>query len=162
MDLLLLTEFRRCVDRYHGDYQVQSFFCLDQFLCLAFAQLTWRERLRDIETCLRAHQPQLYHLGFRGKVARTTLAEAWVLAGHVEQTGRTWQEIRADVSVKENVFEPFLARRENLRGRVFGGRDVLMKETLGNYDGLLQHCPELLDLQRRVCEAVATTPDEIP
>ena len=52
MDLLPLTEFRRCVDRYHGDYKVQSFSCLDQFLCLAFAQLTYRESLRDIETCL--------------------------------------------------------------------------------------------------------------
>ena len=59
MDLLPLTEFRRCADRYHGDYKVQSFSCLDQFLCLAFAQLTCRESLRDIETCLRAHQPQL-------------------------------------------------------------------------------------------------------
>ena len=76
MDLLPLAEFRRCVDRYHGDYKVQSFSCLDQFLCLAFAQLTYRESLRDIETCLRAHQPQLYHLGFRGHVSRHTLAHA--------------------------------------------------------------------------------------
>jgi hypothetical protein len=76
MDLLPLTEFRRCVDRYHGDYKVQSFSCLDQFLCLAFAQLTYRESLRDIETCLRAHQPQLYHMGFRGHVSRNTLAHA--------------------------------------------------------------------------------------
>ena len=76
MDLLPLTEFRRCVDRYHGDYKVQSFSCLDQFLSLAFAQLTYRESLRDIETCLRAHQPQLYHMGFRGAVSRNTLAHA--------------------------------------------------------------------------------------
>ncbi len=82
--------------------------------------------------------------------------EAWVLAGHVEQTGRTWQEIRADVSVKENVFEPFLARREDLLGRVFGGRDVLMEETLGNYDGLLKRCPELMELQEQICDAVAS------
>src|SRR5579862_4813401 len=54
MDLLPLTEFRRCVERYDGDYKVQHFSCLDQFLCLAFAQLTYRESLRDIETCLRA------------------------------------------------------------------------------------------------------------
>jgi len=76
MDLLPLAEFRRCVDRYHGDYKVQSFSCLDQFLSLAFAQLTYRESLRDIETCLRAHQSQLYHMGFRGTVARNTLANA--------------------------------------------------------------------------------------
>ena len=76
MDLLPLAEFRRCVDRYHGDYKVQSFSCLDQFLSLAFAQLTYRESLRDIETCLRAHQSQLYHMGFRGAVSRNTLANA--------------------------------------------------------------------------------------
>src|SRR3990172_7728169 len=76
MDLLPLAEFHRCVDRYAGYYKVQSFSCLDQFLCLAFAQLTYRESLRDIETCLRAHQPQLYHLGFRGRISRNTLAHA--------------------------------------------------------------------------------------
>ena len=76
MDLLPLAEFRRCVERYRGDYKVQSFSCLDQFLCLAFAQLTYRESLRDIETCLRAHRPQLYHMGFRGSVSRNTLAHA--------------------------------------------------------------------------------------
>jgi hypothetical protein len=88
--------------------------------------------------------------------------EAWVLAGHVEQTGRTWQEIRNDVSVKENVFEPFLASRADLTGRVAGGRDVLMEETLRNCQGLPRHCPELMDFQRRICEAVAPTPDGIP
>jgi transposase len=76
MDLLPLAEFRRCVDRYHGDYKVQSFSCLDQFLCLAFAQLTYRQSLRDIETCLRAHARQLYHMGFRGGVSRNNLANA--------------------------------------------------------------------------------------
>ena len=76
MDLLPLAEFRRCVERYGGDYKVQSFSCLDQFLCLAFAQLTHRESLRDIETCLRAHSSQLYHMGFRGGVSRNTLAHA--------------------------------------------------------------------------------------
>jgi transposase len=76
MDLLPLAEFRRCVDRYHGDYKVQSFSCLDQFLCLAFAQLTYRESLRDIETCLRAHPRQLYHMGLRGGVSRNNLANA--------------------------------------------------------------------------------------
>jgi transposase len=76
LDLLPLSEFRRCVDRYNGDYKVQSFSCLDQFLCLAFAQLTYRESLRDIETCLRTDQPKLYHLGFRGRILRNTLAHA--------------------------------------------------------------------------------------
>jgi transposase len=76
MDLLPLAEFGRCVDRYRGDYKVQSFSCLDQFLCLAFAQLTYRESLRDIETCLRAHPRQLYHMGFRGGVSRNNLANA--------------------------------------------------------------------------------------
>ena len=76
MDLLPLAEFRRCVERYRGNYKVQSFSCLDQFLCLAFAQLTYRESLRDIETCLRAHSSQLYHMGFRGGISRNTLANA--------------------------------------------------------------------------------------
>jgi hypothetical protein len=76
MDFLPLRDFRDCVARYRGDYKVRSFSCLDQFLTLAFAQLTYRESLRDIETALRAMQPKLYHMGFRGAIARTTLAEA--------------------------------------------------------------------------------------
>lgn len=76
MDALPLAEFRGCVARYRGDYKVQSFSCLDQFLCLAFAQLSYRESLRDIETCLRAQQPKLYHMGFRGRISRNTLAHA--------------------------------------------------------------------------------------
>jgi Domain of unknown function (DUF4372) len=70
MDLLPLAEFRRCVERYRSDYKVQSFSCLDQFLGLAFAQLTYRESLRDIETCLRAHQSQLYHMVFGPHLAQ--------------------------------------------------------------------------------------------
>lgn len=76
MDLLPLPEFRRCVDLYQGDHKVQSFSCLDQFLSLAFAQLTYRESLRDIEACLRAMHPRLYHMGFRGRVSRNNLAHA--------------------------------------------------------------------------------------
>jgi hypothetical protein len=76
MDVLPLPEFRRCVVRYRGEYKVRGFSCLDQFLCLAFAQLTYRESLRDIETCLRAMQPKLYHMGIRGRIARSTLADA--------------------------------------------------------------------------------------
>ena len=76
MDHLPLHEFRKCVGRYKGSYKVQSFSCLDQFLCLAFAQLTYRESLRDIEACLGVAGPKLYHMGFRGRIARTTLARA--------------------------------------------------------------------------------------
>jgi hypothetical protein len=76
MEPLPLTTFRRCVARYQGEYKVQSFSCLDQFLCMAFAQLTYRESLRDIEACLRAQAPKLYHMGIRGPVARNTLANA--------------------------------------------------------------------------------------
>jgi transposase len=76
MDYLPMHEFRRCVNRYRGNYQVKSFSCWDQYLCMAFAQLTYRESLRDIETCLRSIPNKLYHMGFRGKVSRSTLAEA--------------------------------------------------------------------------------------
>jgi hypothetical protein len=76
IDHLPSYEFQKCVARYHGNYKFRGFSCLDQFLCLAFAQLTFRESLRDIETCLRAVEGKLYHLGFRGKVSRSTLADA--------------------------------------------------------------------------------------
>ncbi len=69
-------EFTQCVKRYGGNYRVRSFSCWDQFLCMVFAQLTCRESLRDIETCLRVMQSKLYHLGIRGKVSRSTLADA--------------------------------------------------------------------------------------
>jgi hypothetical protein len=76
MDFLPAHEFRHCVERYQGDYKLKSFSCWDQFLCMAFAQLTYRESLRDIEACLRAQQSKLYHMGFRGRVSRNTLANA--------------------------------------------------------------------------------------
>ena len=76
LDFLPLHEFRKCVTRYRGNYKVQNFYCLDQFLCMAFAQLTYRESLRDIETCLRTLRPKLYHVGIRAKVSRCTLADA--------------------------------------------------------------------------------------
>lgn len=76
MDFLPLHEFRQCVKRYNGDHKVQSFSCLDQFLCMAFAQLTYRESLRSIEACLRAAHSKLYHMGIRGRVSRNTLANA--------------------------------------------------------------------------------------
>jgi hypothetical protein len=76
MDFLPKKIFRQCVDRYEGDYKVRYFSCFDQFLCMAFAQLTYRESLRDIECCLRAFQKKLYHMGIRGKVSKSTLADA--------------------------------------------------------------------------------------
>jgi len=76
MDFLPTYEFRQCVERYRGHYKMKSFSCWDQFLCLAFAQLTYRESLRDIEACLRGAQQKLYHMGIRGKVSRNTLAHA--------------------------------------------------------------------------------------
>ena len=76
MEFLPLREFHRCVARYRGDHRVRDFSCLDQFLCMAFAQLTYRESLRDIEACLRAMQAKLYHMGIRARMARSTLAEA--------------------------------------------------------------------------------------
>jgi hypothetical protein len=76
MDFLPRHEFNTCVRRYGGDRRQRGFSCRDQFLCLAFAQLTFRESLRDIETCLRALVPKLYHAGFRGRVSRSTLADA--------------------------------------------------------------------------------------
>jgi hypothetical protein len=83
-------EFRRCVERYNGNYKVKSFSCWDQFLSMTFAQLTYRESLRDIETCLRATGAKLYHMGIRGKVSRNTLAHAnevrnWRIYGEFAQ-----------------------------------------------------------------------------
>lgn len=76
MDFVTPYEFRKCVERYDGNRKVISFSCWDQYLCMAFAQLTYRESLRDIQVCLRAAQSKLYHLGIRGKVSRNTLAHA--------------------------------------------------------------------------------------
>lgn len=69
-------EFNQCVTRYHGNYKVQTFSCWNQFLCMAFAQLTYRESLRDIETCLNSHRQKLYHVGIRGPISKSTLADA--------------------------------------------------------------------------------------
>lgn len=76
MDFLPMYEFRHCVNRYRGNHKVISFSCFDQFLCMSFAQVTYRESLRDIEVCLRSQQNKLYHMGFRGQVSRSTLADA--------------------------------------------------------------------------------------
>jgi hypothetical protein len=76
MDFMPLKTFQRCVERYQGNFSVKNFSCLDQFRIMAFAQLTYRESLRDIEACLRAQNNKLYHMGIRSKVSRSTLAEA--------------------------------------------------------------------------------------
>ena len=76
MDFIPPYEFQKCVDRYSGNYKVKTFSCWDQYLCMAFAQLTYRESLRDIQVCLRAAHTKLYHMGIRGNVSRNTLANA--------------------------------------------------------------------------------------
>lgn len=76
MELVPRHEFNACVNRYGGDRRLRHFSCRDQFLCMAFAQLTFRKSLRDIETCLRSLGPKLYHAGFRSRVSRSTLADA--------------------------------------------------------------------------------------
>jgi hypothetical protein len=76
MEFLPQHAFRKCVNRYQGNYRMRSFSCYDQFLCMAFAQLTFRESLRDIECCLRAMEEKLYHAGIRSQVSRSTLSDA--------------------------------------------------------------------------------------
>jgi hypothetical protein len=76
MDFLGKKQFDKCVHRYRGNYRTKSFSCFDQYLCMAFAQITFRQSLRDVETCLRAMRTKLYHCGIRAKVSRNTLANA--------------------------------------------------------------------------------------
>ncbi len=76
LDFLPMHKFRQCVNRYSGNKGVRTFTCLDQFMCMAFAQLTYRESLRDIECCLRAMKEKLYHMGIKGSISRSTLADA--------------------------------------------------------------------------------------
>jgi hypothetical protein len=76
MVFMPLQTFRRCVGKYRGNFKIKTFSCLDQFLCMAFAQITYRESLRDIEVCLRSQNNKLYHMGIRGNVCRSTLADA--------------------------------------------------------------------------------------
>jgi len=114
MQHLPLTTFRRCVARYDGEHKVKSFSCLDQFLSMAFAQLTYRESLRDIEACLRAQRSKLYHLGIRSVVARNTLANAnavrdWRIYADFAQSligiaRRLYAEEPFGVDLKETVY----------------------------------------------------------
>ena len=83
MEFVPLYQFQKCVDKYNGDGRVRSFTCLDQYYCMAFAQLTYRESLRDIESCLNATKDKLYHMGIRGSVKKSTIADA--------NEGRDWR-----------------------------------------------------------------------
>ena len=76
MDFVPVHDLRQCVKRYNGNYEIKSFSCWDQYLCMAFAQLTYRESMRDIEVCLRAIPTRLYHMGIRGSIARSTSVSA--------------------------------------------------------------------------------------
>lgn len=102
MDHLPLHEFRKCVKRYQGDYKVKSFSCLDQYLCMSFAQLTYRHSLRDIEACLRSMKNKLYHMGIRCQVSRNTLSNAnnkrdWhIYADFAQVLIRTAKELYSD------------------------------------------------------------------
>jgi hypothetical protein len=94
--------FRRLVTKYHGNFNVRTFSCLDQFLCMAFAQLTYRESLRDLEACLRAQPAKLYHLGLRGKVSRSALADA--------NEGRDWRIYAEFAQALIRIARPMYAR----------------------------------------------------
>ena len=93
--------FHKCVARYRGDYYLKSFSCWDQYLAMAFAQLTYRESLRDIEVCLRSMRRKLYHMGFRGKVPRSTLADA--------NEGRDWRIYADYAQVLIDIARPLYA-----------------------------------------------------
>ena len=102
MEHLPRKQFATCVKRYNGERKVKDFSCRDQYLCMAFAQLTWRESLRDIEACLRAQKSKLYHMGFRSTVARNTLANAnavrdwWIYADFAQSLIRTARRLYRD------------------------------------------------------------------
>ncbi len=111
---LPLTTFRRCVARYSGEHKVKTFSCLEQYLCMAFAQLTYRESLRDIEACLRAQAAKLYHMGIKSRVSRSTLADAnevrdWRIYADFAQSligiaRRLYAEESFGVDLKETVY----------------------------------------------------------
>jgi hypothetical protein len=104
MDLFPLYEFNKCVKRYNGNYKIQSFTCLNQFYTMAFAQLTYRESLRDIEACLNALRSKLYHLGIRSSIAKSTLADANNL--------RDWRIFADFALVLINIARPLYAHEE--------------------------------------------------
>ena len=135
MDFLPRYEFNQCVSRYQGNYRLRKFSCLDQFLCMAFAQLTYRESLRDIQTCLRALQPKLYHAGIRGKVSRSTLADAvsdhrktyffgLSPTGHRSRQPRLWRGIGGNGSV-QRLNRPQIEHRQRVGERRGAGELIV-------------------------------------
>ena len=114
MDFLPLHQFRRCVQCHDGNKGVRTFTCWDQFLCMAFAQLTYRESLRDIESCLRSLHQKLYHAGIKGNISRSTLAEAnenrdWRIYGDfaqvlISQARALYAQDPFDLELKETVY----------------------------------------------------------
>ncbi len=114
MEFLPLKAFHRCVHKYRGEYKVKSFSCLDQFYCMAFAQLTFRDSLRDIEACLRSQRKLLYHMGFRSIVARNTLANAnehrdWRIYAEfaqilINQARKLYRDEKFGLELKEMVY----------------------------------------------------------
>lgn len=104
-------EFNKCVTRYRGNYKVRSFSCWDQFLCMAFAQLTGRESLRNIQACLNSHREKLYHMGFRGRISKSTLADA-----NERRDFRIYQDFGYHlISIARRLYqnEPFALELEN-------------------------------------------------
>lgn len=114
MDFLPMYEFQKCVKRHQGNYRIKNFSCIEQFLCMAFAQLTFRESLRDIETCLRSMKGKAYHMGIRSRVSRNTLANAnekrdWQIYGDFAQilmgiASHLYAGEKFSIKLKESVY----------------------------------------------------------
>ncbi|MBA7702793.1 hypothetical protein ES703_111567 [subsurface metagenome] len=148
MDFLPMYEFRKCVKRYKGNFNIQTFSCLDQFLCMAFAQLTYRESLRDIEACLRSLQKKLYHMGIRGKVSRSTLSDA--------NEKRDWR-IYADfalvlIHIARNLYinDDFGVELDNT---VYALDSTTIDLSLQRYLPIMWSKVQLYDLKQVVCTA---------
>lgn len=143
MTHLPLTTFRRCVARYDGEHKIKHFTCLDQYLCMAFAQLTYRESLRDIEACLRSQATKLYLMGFRGTVARNTPTNA--------NSVRDWR-IHADAKPDQHCTQA-------LRRRVLWCRSVQHRVCPGCHDhrsvSVGAHCNCLREKTRKPARIAA-------
>src|SRR5437773_11056990 len=113
IEFLPHQEFQKCVARYGGDRYLKHLSCWDQYLAMAFAQLTYRESLRDIEACLRAVSGKLYHMGFRGKISRSTLADA--------NEAHDWRIFADFAQVLIHVARPMYAQASQ---RICGGNDL--------------------------------------
>jgi hypothetical protein len=114
MDFLPRRDFNRCVRKHKGNYRTRKFSCIDQFLCMAFAQLTYRTSLRDIEICLNSLKPKLYHAGIRGSIARNTLAKAnelrsWHIYGDfahilIDHARKLYAHDKLEVDLEQTVY----------------------------------------------------------